>query len=89
MLRISKHFLSVATEQLALLYAPQMRVNAIAPGAMLAARGREAEFRKVRSRVPLRRTGDIESLMQALEYLVKNTYVTGQVLYIDGGWHVI
>jgi len=85
--RISKHMLAELTGQLALLYAPGIRVNAIAPGALLPASG-GTDFETLARTIPLCRTGDISSLTMAFEYLVLNEYVTGQVLYVDGGWHL-
>jgi NAD(P)-dependent dehydrogenase (short-subunit alcohol dehydrogenase family) len=87
--RISKELLSILTRQLAYLLAPSIRVNAIAPGAMLAARGREKDFALLPSHIPLQRTGSPLSLTQAFDYLVRNEYVTGETLHVDGGWHVM
>jgi NAD(P)-dependent dehydrogenase (short-subunit alcohol dehydrogenase family) len=56
---------------------------------MLPAPGRtRQEFQALRDRIPLRRTGDMKSLRMAFQFLVENSYVTGQVLYVDGGWHL-
>jgi NAD(P)-dependent dehydrogenase (short-subunit alcohol dehydrogenase family) len=87
--RIAKRFLGEITTQLASLYAPGLRVNAIAPGAMLPAPGQsQATFDRLSERIPLRRTGSFDDLWRAYEYLVQSDYVTGQVLYVDGGWHL-
>jgi hypothetical protein len=87
--RIAKHLLGELTVQLASLYAPAVRVNAIAPGAMLPAPGQPREdFDRLAGQIPLRRTGSLEDLQRAYEYLVRSDYVTGQVLYVDGGWHL-
>jgi NAD(P)-dependent dehydrogenase (short-subunit alcohol dehydrogenase family) len=87
--RISKRVLQRLTYRLALALAPRIRVNAIAPGAMLPARGSDkSEFTKLARQIPLERTGDIGSLLKAYEYLVTAEYVTGQTLYVDGGWHL-
>jgi pteridine reductase len=87
--RLSKLFLTEITVQLAYLYAPRIRVNAIAPGALLPAKARGEQFRRAAAQIPLRRTGDTGSLGRAFEYLATNRYVTGQVLYVDGGWHLV
>ncbi|MBD3316547.1 MAG: SDR family oxidoreductase [Chitinivibrionales bacterium] len=87
--RIAKKLLGEFTMQLASLYAPDLRVNAVAPGAMLPAPGQSPEvFDRLSTRIPLGRTGSFEDLWRAYEYLVKSDYVTGQVLYVDGGWHL-
>jgi len=88
--RISKRVLQRLTYRLALALAPRIRVNAIAPGAMLPARGSDKrEFAGLARQIPLQRTGDIGSLLKAYEYLVTAEYVTGQTLYVDGGWHLV
>ncbi|MBD3346970.1 MAG: SDR family oxidoreductase [Chitinivibrionales bacterium] len=87
--RMSKRLLEDATRQLALAFAPRIRVNAIAPGAMLPAPGQSREeFLKLKQTIPLRKTGSMESLQSAYEYLIKNTYITGQIMYVDGGRHI-
>ena len=87
--RISKLLLEEITHQQALLYAPTTRVNAIAPGAMLPSEGNEQYFTSLSEKIPLRSTGDIRSLTEAFSFLVKNQYITGQVLRVDGGWSLI
>lgn len=87
--RISKLFLTELTRQQALTYGPALRVNAIAPGAILpSANNDRAFFQRLRETVPLRKTGDIPSLMKAYVYLVENNSVTGQVMYVDNGKHL-
>ncbi|MBD3421199.1 MAG: SDR family oxidoreductase [Chitinivibrionales bacterium] len=88
--RMSKHFLKDLTEQCALCFAPAIRVNALAPGAMLPPPGKdEAHLQRRASSIPLNRVGDITALQQAFAFLTTNEYITGQTLYVDGGWHVV
>lgn len=87
--RLSKRLLTDLTEQMALAYAPKFRVNAIAPGAMLPSRhATKSEFRALAKKVPLGKVGMLDSLVRAMEYLVEENYVTGQVMFVDGGWHL-
>jgi NAD(P)-dependent dehydrogenase (short-subunit alcohol dehydrogenase family) len=86
--RISKLLLAELTRQMAMLWAPRIRVNAIAPGAILAAEaGEESSFEQLARQIPAGRTGKIQDIQQAFAYLVGQDYVTGQTLYVDGGWH--
>jgi NAD(P)-dependent dehydrogenase (short-subunit alcohol dehydrogenase family) len=87
--RLSKRVLTELTRQQALLFAPAVRVNAIAPGALLPSRGQtRAAFARLAGLIPMRRTGRTDDLRSAFAYLTAATYVTGQVLYVDGGWHL-
>ncbi len=88
--RFSKIVLTELTRQHALLFAPTIRVNAIAPGAILPPAHKDyAYFNLLKKRVPLKKNGDIESLLKAYTFLVENSCVTGQVLYIDNGLHLL
>ncbi|MFP4416215.1 MAG: SDR family oxidoreductase [Chitinivibrionales bacterium] len=88
--RISKKILVEFTNQLASLLAPKIRVNAIAPGAMLVSNGDSKQpLSRLKRFIPLGKTGDIRSLMHAYTYLLHNHYITGQTLYVDGGWHLV
>jgi len=87
--RLSKLLLTDIMARQALLYAPSFRVNAIAPGAILAPAGMErSTFRSLARLIPLRRTGSVDDVRAAFAYLVRSSYVTGQVLFVDGGWHL-
>ena len=87
--RVSKMFLDEITRQLASLYAPAIRVNAIAPGAILPAGGESTpQFEELSRSIPLGRTGDPRHIRQALKFLIENDYVTGAIIPIDGGWHL-
>ena len=74
----------------ALEFAPHIRVNGIAPGLILPPPGKDEAYleRSALKRVPLRRHGQVEDVLGALEFLVKNEFITGQVLYVDGGEHL-
>lgn len=87
--RVSKLLLTELTRQHAFLYAPGIRVNAIAPGAVLPASGTSRkEFAALGSHIPLGHTGSPADIRRALAYLIQGDYVTGQVLCVDGGWHL-
>ncbi len=88
--RFSKKILTELTLQQAYLFGPLIRVNAIAPGAILPPANMDRDyFTTIKRRVPLKKTGDINSILKAYTFLVENTAVTGQVLSIDNGLHLL
>lgn len=84
---MSKAALRMATLALARELAPSVRVNAVAPGAILWPEGEAgADRAQVLARIPLARTGSPEELAGAVLWLIRDaTYVTGQILSVDGG----
>ncbi|HKR10190.1 MAG TPA: SDR family oxidoreductase [Gemmatimonadaceae bacterium] len=77
------------TRALAHALAPKIRVNAIAPGAVLLPEGVTPEFRdKLISTTPMGRIGSPEDVAQAVIYLISADFVTGETLIVDGGRHV-
>lgn len=80
------------TRSLARELAPAVRVNAIAPGVVLwpeGQRNREAQ-QQIIARTPLDRMGTLEDVQSAVLFLARNArFVTGQVLYVDGGRSVV
>jgi pteridine reductase len=86
---LTKAGIVAMTQGLALALAPNIRVNAIAPGAILPPPGRDGAFLvELGERLPLRRNGSPEEVAAALLYLVTAEFVTGQVLFVDGGEHL-
>jgi pteridine reductase len=82
----SKAALVSVVRGLALGLAPEVRVNAVAPGAvLLPARYDEATRAKVVERIPLRRIGAADDVARAVVFLAENDFVSGQVLAVDGG----
>lgn len=83
---LSKKMLCEFTKMAAVELAPDIRVNAIAPGPILPPRGKDEEYLKLASeKVPLKRKGEIKNIIQALSFFLENDYVTGQCIFIDGG----
>jgi NAD(P)-dependent dehydrogenase (short-subunit alcohol dehydrogenase family) len=83
---IAKGALEVFTRAAAVAAAPAVRVNAVALGAILPPPGRDAEYLKeLAGKLPLKRTGTPELVGAAVVELVRNDFVTGQVLRLDGG----
>lgn len=88
--RLTKLFLEELTRQQASQYAPDIRVNGIAPGAILPSNEKdERYFEYISEKIPLGRTGNLQSLMNAFKFLVQTTFVTGEVIKIDGGLNLV
>jgi pteridine reductase len=84
----AKAALDMLTRSLALELAPQVRVNAIAPGAILWPEHDKPEADKfaLLERTPLARTGTPEEIAEAVHWLLTGAgYVTGHTLRLDGG----
>jgi len=85
---MAKSALAAMTRSLALELAPEVRVNGVAPGAVLwPEQGKpEAEKEKMLRATPLARAGTPEELAEAVRWLLQDaSYCTGQVLRVDGG----
>ncbi len=83
---IAKAGLAAATRGLARALAPEVRVNAIAPGTVLLPEGIVPERAEaIRRAIPLGRVGAPEDVLGAIRYLVDAPYVTGAILTVDGG----
>jgi NAD(P)-dependent dehydrogenase (short-subunit alcohol dehydrogenase family) len=86
---LSKRLFHTITRTMALEFAPSIQVNAIAPGLILPPPGKDARYLEELAHTnPLNRFGKVEDIMEALRYLLHSTFVTGQVLYVDGGRHM-
>jgi pteridine reductase len=87
--QLSKQSLSSLTRMMALEFAPHVRVNAVAPGAILPPPGkRPAYLKRLASTNPLNRVGGTVDVTEAVLFLLKNSSVTGQIIYVDGGYHL-
>ena len=77
------------TRALAHALAPEVRVNAVAPGVVLLPDGcGDADAERLRSTTPLRRLGSPDDVAGAVLYLLSAEYVTGEVITVDGGRRV-
>jgi pteridine reductase len=86
---VSKAGVVALTEQLAQQLAPRLRVNAVAPGAVLPPPGWSDEAqRRFAASTPLQRLGDPADVAEAIVFLVGARYITGVVLPVDGGRHL-
>jgi pteridine reductase len=86
---ISKAGIVKMTQTLARVLAPDVRVNAIAPGAVLLPdEWDESAGERLADTTPLARLGDPEDVVYAMLYLLRAGYVTGETLIVDGGRHI-
>lgn len=86
---LSKRTLFTLTRMLAKELAPEIRVNGVAPGAILPPPGKDAAYLKVRATsIPLQCHGSVQDIDDAVIYLCQASFVTGQVIYVDGGQHI-
>ena len=87
---LAKKALAEATRIMALALAPAVRVNGVAPGAVLPPSGKGREYLQDKAGpVPLRRQVAPCDVAEAVIFLLKNDALTGQILFVDGGQHLI
>ena len=68
---------------------PNFRVNAIAPGLLLPPSGKTEEYlQSLVWRNPLKATGNLAQVQKTVQYILDNEFLTGQIIYIDGGEHL-
>jgi NAD(P)-dependent dehydrogenase (short-subunit alcohol dehydrogenase family) len=86
---LSKRMLFALTRLMALEFAPAVRVNAVAPGLILPPPGEDERYlRRVASQNPLLRWGAPQQVADAVLFLLRSDFVTGQVIFVDGGQHM-
>lgn len=86
---ISKAALAALTRSLAVALAPNITVNGLAFGAILPPSD-GADTTSVLDNVPAKRWANLEEVAQALIFLLNGpTYITGEILHLDGGRHLI
>ncbi len=83
---VSKVGLKHLTELAAVEWGKSVRVNGIAPGLILPPQGGPPDYlEKAAKKVPTGTHGSMEDLLKALDYLMENTFVNGETLFVDGG----
>ncbi len=83
---LSKQALSVLTEMMAVEFAPGITVNGVAPGLILPPPGKDGAYLDDLAKgIPLKRHGDPGDIADAVLYLLRSDFVTGQVIFVDGG----
>jgi NAD(P)-dependent dehydrogenase (short-subunit alcohol dehydrogenase family) len=83
---LSKKLLWELTKMAALEFGPDIRVNAIAPGITLPPEGKDQKYlQSLASKIPMKKPGGIEPILQCLSFILDNETLTGQLLFADGG----
>ncbi len=86
---LSKHVLAAMTRMMALEFAPDITVNAVAPGLILPPPGKDESYiQNLVHTVPLQRHGKAQDIADAVAFLVESDFITGNVIYVDGGRHL-
>lgn len=87
---LSKQALYTVTRMAALEYAPGIRVNAVAPGLILPPAGEDESYlERKASTNPLHSHGTAQDIVDAVIFLAGSAFVTGQVLFVDGGRNIL
>ena len=83
---ISKKALWELTKMAALEFGPDIRVNAIAPGLTLPPEEKGEDYLlKLAEKIAMKRPGGLEPILKSLDFILNNDYLTGQLLFCDGG----
>ncbi len=87
---LTKKALAEFTRMAAAAWGPHIRVNGIAPGMILPPVNQQKDDRVLRAKkIPLQKVGDPQYILDTLEFLLKNTYLTGQIIAVDGGEQLV
>ena len=85
----SKRLFFSLTRMMSLDFAPNIRVNAVAPGLVLPPAGKDVSFlEELAYTNPLNKYGFAEDIVRATLFLLESDFITGQVIYVDGGRHI-
>lgn len=83
---LSKKGLWNLTQMAALEFAPEIRINAIAPGVTLAPEERDENYLvNLAQNIPMKKPGGLEPIIKSLDFILENDHLTGQLIFADGG----
>lgn len=84
--QLSKQMLFNLTRMMSMEFAPGIRVNAVAPGIIIPDNNSDKEMlENLKAGNPLNRIGNLEEVTSTVLFLLQNEFITGQVIYVDGG----
>lgn len=85
---LSKKLFAELTKMMALQLAPEIRCNGIAPGFILEDKFLEEDkemAKKIIKKIPLNKKGNVDNILKAINYLLANDFICGEILFVDGG----
>lgn len=86
---LGKRGLFTLTKDLAFEMAPKLRINGIAPGVILPPDGKDETWvESLKLSNPMQERGSVKDVADAMMYLIQADFVTGQIIYVDGGRHL-
>jgi pteridine reductase len=87
---LSKKTLADFTVMAARALGPKIRVNGVCPGAILPASAKDKEYtEKLKSVIPLKNHPSPMEVAAAAAWLIEQKHITGQLIFVDGGQHVL
>lgn len=85
----AKAALEAETRILAKAVAPHLRINAIAPGTILPSDFDVSYFSRRKDQLPMKRNGSIADILRTVDFLLDSPFITGEVIRVDGGEHLL
>jgi len=83
---LSKKGLWDFTQMAALELAPDIRVNAIAPGVTLAPEDKDDNYlQNLAQNIPMKKPGGLDPIIKSVDFILENNHLTGQLIFADGG----
>jgi NAD(P)-dependent dehydrogenase (short-subunit alcohol dehydrogenase family) len=83
---LSKKGLWDLSKMAALELAPDIRVNAIAPGVTLAPEDKDETYlQNLAQNIPMKKPGGLDPIIKSVDFILENNHLTGQLLFADGG----
>ncbi len=83
---LSKKGLWDLTKMASLELAPEIRVNAIAPGVTLAPEEKDDNYLQcLAQNIPMKKPGGLEPIIKSVDFILENNHLTGQLIFADGG----